>query len=132
MHINNDETKQASEWDALYAKLESVLRRFGNEDYLGRADYWLLDDDWGCWQQKLYVNNLNMLAPGVISALQASLSEFPDWEIVVAVAIEGAGKSWPDMGITIRPHEIVDNLQRQYFPKEFQGLEYERSHRGVG
>jgi hypothetical protein len=32
----------------------------------------------------------------------------------------------------VRPHEIIDGLQRQYFPKEFQGIEYEGSRREMG
>jgi hypothetical protein len=33
------------------------------------------------------------------------------------------------MGLTVRAHEIIDNLKRQYFPKEFQVIEYEGSRR---
>jgi hypothetical protein len=29
------------------------------------------------------------------------------------------------MGLYIRPHEIIDGLQRRYFPKEFQDIAYE-------
>ena len=35
------------------------------------------------------------------------------------------------MGISIRSNEIVDDLQRQYFPKEFQDLAYEGARRGT-
>jgi hypothetical protein len=34
------------------------------------------------------------------------------------------------MGISIRANEIVDDLQREYFPREFQGLAYAGSRRG--
>ena len=34
------------------------------------------------------------------------------------------------MGIFIRADEIVDGLQRQYFPKEFQDLAFEGARRG--
>jgi hypothetical protein len=120
-------TEQERVWGILYARLEKILRRFGRSDYLGHADYWLLDDNWGPKQHKLYITSLNMLAPKIVKLLQAALAEFPDWEIVAAVALDGSGKSWPEMGVTIRAHEIVDDLQRQFFPKEFQGITYERS-----
>jgi hypothetical protein len=35
------------------------------------------------------------------------------------------------MGLYIRPHEIIDALQRHYFPAEFQRLEYEGARRGT-
>jgi len=117
-------TGQERVWGILYARLEKILRQFGKPDYLFRADYWLLEDNWGTKQHKLYVTNLDMLAPRVVKLLQAASLEFPDWEIVVAVAIEGLGESWPQMGLTIRAHEIIDDLQRQFLPKSFQGIFY--------
>jgi hypothetical protein len=71
-----------------------------------------------------------MLAPTVVKSLQASLTQFPQWEIVPAVAVEGAEESWPKMGLIIRPDEIIDGLQRHYFPREFQGFKYEGSRPG--
>jgi hypothetical protein len=50
---------------------------------------------------------------------------------MVAVYVPGVGEDWPDMGLTIRAHEIVDGLQRSLFPKEFQNLRYEGSRPGT-
>jgi hypothetical protein len=130
MAIQDDEAEQARVWDILYARLQGILRRFGKEDFIGRADYWIVDDNWGSKQHMLYINNLNLLAPAIVKLLQASLAEFPDWEIVTAVSLGDSSKSWPTMGLTIRAYEIVDDLKREYFPKEFQGIEYEGSRRG--
>jgi len=117
-------TEQERVWGILYARLEKILRQFGRSDYLGHADYWLLDDNWGPRQHKVFITNLKMLAPKIVKLLQAALAEFPDWEIVAAVALDGPGQSWPEMGLTIRASDIVDDLQRQYFPKKFQGISY--------
>jgi hypothetical protein len=76
-------------------------------------------------QHKLYVNNLDLLAPSVVKLLQNTLADFPDWEIVIAIDLSNKGHSWPNMGLTIRAHEIIDELQRQYFPPQFQGIRYE-------
>jgi hypothetical protein len=127
--MSNIYTEQERVWGILYARLEKILRQFGKSDYLCHADYWLLDDNWGLKQHKLYITDLNMLAPKIVKRLQAALAEFPDWEIVAAIALDGPGKSWPDMGLTIRAHEIVDDLQRRFFPKELQEITYERSRR---
>jgi hypothetical protein len=39
-------------------------------------------------------------------------------------------KDWPNMGISIRANEIIDDLRREYFPTEFQDLAYEGARRG--
>jgi hypothetical protein len=57
------------------------------------------------------------------------LQEFPSHAIIVAIAVEG--ERWPDMGLTIRQHEIVDGLQRQYFPPEYSTVVFEGSRRGT-
>jgi hypothetical protein len=125
MSIIDDDAEQARVWQILYDRLQNILRRYGKEDFIAKADYWLLDDNWGPRQQMLYVNSLKMMAPDIVKLMQSCLVEFPDWEIVLSVAVQGVGKSWPEMGIVIRAHEIVDNLKREYFPTEFQGIEYQ-------
>ena len=125
-----DVAKQEREWAQSYARIENVLSRFGKSDYLGRDDYWVVDDNWGCRQHKLYVNSLKMLSPNVIKLLQKVLDDFPTWEIVVAVDLEGPAKSWPKMGLIIRSNEIVDDLKRQYFPSSYRHLKYEGGRRG--
>jgi hypothetical protein len=123
--------RQAEEWSKLYERVTALLGKFGTYDALGDADFWVLDDNWGTRQQKVFVNNLSMLSPTIIAGLRALLSGTPDWEIVVAVSIRGAGEKWPDMGLTVREREIVDGLQRSYFPAEFQSLYYVGSRPGT-
>lgn len=130
MENADDVAKQELEWAQLYARLEKILPRFGKSDYTGHGDYWVVDDNWGCRQHKLYITSLKMLSPSIIKQVQKCLVNFPDWEIVVAVDLEGPGKSWPKMGLIVRPHEIIDDLQRRFFPKEYQSLKYEGSKRG--
>ena len=72
-----------------------------------------------------------MLRPTVIAELQRLIKQFPGWEIEVTVAVRGHYDDWPRMGLYIRPHEIIDGLQRQYFPKEFQNIEYAGARRGT-
>ncbi|HEY1980927.1 MAG TPA: hypothetical protein VGH13_12655 [Xanthobacteraceae bacterium] len=79
---------------------------------------------WGFPQVKLSITNLKMLQPVIIEGLQQIVKGYSGWEIVVAVAAKGQFDDWPQMGLYIRPHEIVDGLRRQFFPKEFQDLKY--------
>jgi hypothetical protein len=124
-------SEQEKQWDHLYTEMSQTLQRFGQEDAFGGADYWLLDDNWGNHQQKVEIQNLNLIRPEVVSSLQKTLVDFPDWEIVVAVDVPGHETDWPAMGLIIRGHEIIDGLRRQYFPTEFQNIEYENSRRGT-
>jgi hypothetical protein len=129
MSTNMDDTVQAATWERLYHSVASVLRQFGVEDSHQSGDYWIHDSYWGFPQVKVFVHNLALLSPRVVKALQRVLRNFVGWEIMVAVAVRG--EVWPDMGLTIRAHEIVDGLQRQYFPKEYRGFEYEGSRLGT-
>ncbi|MBI3705421.1 MAG: hypothetical protein HY244_16610 [Rhizobiales bacterium] len=127
MANQNDDVEQARVWDILYARLQEILRPFGKDDFLGRGDYWIVDDNWGPRRHTIYINNLEMLAPSIVKLIQASLADYPDWEIVADVSSKQYAQLWPAMGLIIRSHEIIDGLQRQYFPKEFQGIEYDGS-----
>ena len=128
---DDDDAEQIRVWEILYVRLKDILDEFGREDWRGHADYWIVSDNWGTSQHKLYITNLDLLAPSVVKLLQNALVEFPGWEIVVAVDLRDKGNSWPNMGLTIRAYEIIDELQRQYFPTQYQGVRYDSVRRGV-
>jgi hypothetical protein len=87
----------------------------------------LLDENLGLWHHRIETSNLEIVRPAVVKSLQKLLIGYPNWEIVIAVGNPGKKKIWPAMGLVISEDEIVDGLQRQYFPKEFQSIEYEGS-----
>ncbi|MBI3704552.1 MAG: hypothetical protein HY244_12080 [Rhizobiales bacterium] len=122
---------QESQWEHLYDELGHILERFGKDDGFGKGDYWLMDENWGIYQQKLDIQNLNLIKPDVVKLLQNKLSKFPGWEIVVSIDVPEHEADWPAMGLIIRSYEIIDGLQRQYFPAEFQDIQYEGSRRGT-
>ena len=122
---NEDSLEQQRVWSALYTRLHDALRPFGTEDYLGRADYWSVSDNWGSPQHMVYIHNLKMLSPAIVSRMQAVVEGYPNWEIVVDVSPERYGQLWPTMGLIVRVREIIDTLQRRYFPAEFQNINYE-------
>lgn len=118
------DARQEAEWAVLHDRITQALRSFGNEDPFGDGDYWLLDDNWGWSVHQLEVQNLAMLRHEVILALQTALVGYPDWYVTVRVAVPGTQGVWPGMGVVVYPDEIVDELQRQYFPAEFQDIRY--------
>jgi hypothetical protein len=120
--------EQRREWVALYNQIRPVLQQFGEEDdHPGRKDYWLVNENLGLWQHRIETSNLEMVRPVVIKSLRKLLIAYPNWEITIAVTSPGAENVWPAMGLVIRDDEIIDGLQRQYLPKEFQAVEYEGS-----
>jgi hypothetical protein len=120
--------QQRTEWSVLYGRIRAVLQEFGEEDaYLQRKDYLLVADNLGLWQHIIETSNLELVRPVVIKSLQKLLDGYPNWEIAIAVSSPAKDKVWPAMGLIIRDDEIIDGLQRQYFPDEFRTIEYEGS-----
>lgn len=112
-------------FEQLRTEINELLPQYGRPDSLsGLGDYSVHADFQQSNQVKVSIGNLELLKPLIIAQLQAIVRKFPGWEIVVAVAVDGHFDDWPDMGLYIRPHEIIDELQRQYFPKEYQNISY--------
>jgi hypothetical protein len=120
-------------WENLHQAMIVVLSRFGSEwDFLDEVgDYWIIDEPYGFDQHNVYFYSFEMFRPVVIKELQVLLKQYSGWEIFVTTFIKPGGENWPDMGLIIREHEIIDGLQRQYFPPEYQSIQYEGSRVGT-
>ena len=116
--------QQVRVFESLVQAVNAVVEQYGKHDSLEPGDYSVYEDYWGFPQVKVSIACLKMLEPFVIQRLQQVIKAYPGWEIVVAVVHRPNYKDWPEMGLFIRPHEIIDGLQRQYFPKEFRNIEY--------
>jgi hypothetical protein len=124
MAEDNDLTQQERDWGVLHERISETLRKFGTEDHFGKGDYLLVDDNYG-WQRHIVeVQTLHLFKIPVVKKLQSLLQGFPDWEINMVVDVPGTEETWPNMGITIRANSIIDDLQRQYLPKEFEDVRY--------
>ncbi len=134
--INKDRAyeEQVELFERLYNRVEHLLENFGRPDYLPdypQGDYSVHGDYTGYPQVVIFVRNLELLKPEIVSQLQRLVQEFPGWQIVMTVAVRGHDGDWPDMGLYVRPHEIIDGLQRQFFPTEFKDIEYEGARKGT-
>lgn len=120
---------QDREWQILHDRITETLDRFGRKDAFGNGDYWLVDDNWGWRRHQLEIQNLNLIRPHIIAALQENLFGYPEWYITAG--IYPGLQDWPEsgMGLIIYNDEIVDELQRRYLPLEFRDLRYEGSRR---
>ena len=126
-----DDERQNQEWDTLYRRVVETLAPWGVDNPFGKGDYLVVDDNYGWWRQIIEIHQLKMLKVEIVKSLQALLKDFPDWAIVVAVDIPGQ-EHWPPMGVTIRPHEIIDGLVRKHLPEEFRFLKIPGSRPGTG
>lgn len=128
---DHNEARRAAEWQVLHDRTTNLLDQFGKKDSFGRGDYWLVDDDWGDYRQKLEVQNLSLLQPRVMKLLQALLAGYPDWEVMFRVDVVGKENEWPAMGLIIHENEIIDDLHQEFLPEAFRDLVYEGSRRFI-
>ncbi len=119
-------------FERLRHRVDNILKKYGTPDSLSRKGDYTVHGDYNSHPQVVaFVGRLDMLRPAVIDELQRLIKEFPGWEVEVAVAVRGHYDDWPNMGLYIRPHEIIDGLQRKYFPKDFQDIAYAGARRGT-
>lgn len=126
------QSEQYEVFEDLEGRVDKLLERFGRPDYLPgqrHGDYQVHGDYSEYPQVVVFVDNLKLLLPPVVNALQQLVKEFPGWHIDLMVTTRGH-EDWPNMGISIRADEIVDDLRREYFPKEYQDLAYDGARRG--
>lgn len=112
--------------------VDGVLERFGRPDYLPDQPYgdFQVHFDYSEYPQvRVFVDNLKLLLPPVVAALQQLVKDLPGWQIDLRITTRGH-KDWSNMGISIRADEIVDDLRREYLPKEYQDLVYDGARRG--
>lgn len=113
-------------------RVDNLMERFGRPDYMPGQPYgdYQVHGDYSEYPQVVvFVENLDLLRIQVVSALQSLVREYPGWQIDLMVTLRDH-EDWPNMGISIRPDEIVDDLHREYFPKQHQDLTYEGARRG--
>ncbi|MGV3633123.1 MAG: hypothetical protein ACO1NY_02160 [Pseudorhodoplanes sp.] len=121
---NDADAAQERDWQILHDRIANVLDQFGRRDAFGRGDYWLVDDNWGQCRHLIEIQNLNLLQPHIVKALQAELADYPRWEICAVVDVVREDGNWPGMGLIIYSDEIVDKLVRAYLPPEFRDVRY--------
>jgi hypothetical protein len=112
-------------WQSLHDKATAALDAFGTKDYRGRADYWIVDDDWGPDLLQVEIKNPRMLQRDAIGALKRVLDDFPGWQIIVRVFARKGEAPLPAMDLLISDGRVFDHLKRDYLPAEFRQLTYE-------
>lgn len=120
-------------FERLQQIVDDTLERFGRPAFLAeqpRGDYSVHGDYTEYPQVVVFIHNLLLLRHPAVDALQQLLRDYPGWQIDLRVGLWDHLDDWPSMGISIHADEIVDELQRHYFPKEFQDIQYQGARRG--
>lgn len=118
------EATQERQWQILHDRIAGVLDRFGRKNPVRQGDYWLLDENWGWYRHQLEFQNLELLQPHIVMALQAVLADFPNWEISIQIDVPGKESEWPGMGLIVHHNEVEDALQREFLPERFRSIRY--------
>lgn len=101
--------ERVATFEALYERVGQVLQPFGIPDSLTRhGDYTVEADYLGTSEIVVFVGNLSMLQANIVDRLRGVIKEFPGWQIVMTVTVRGHYEDWPNMGLYIRPDEIID------------------------
>ena len=130
--MTSEEKLQDEQWESLYRRIGDLLSKYGKENHLGKGDYWRVDDNYGWYRHTIYVFDLRMLNPIIIAELRNLLITLPNWAIVLTVDVVEKEENWPRMGVTIRKHEIIDGLLRDYLPEPYRSLVIPDSRPGTG
>jgi hypothetical protein len=126
MSRNESSEVQRRDWQALHDAITETLDQFVRRNAFGDGDYSLVDDNWGTRRHRLEFQNLDLLRPEILGALQALLTGYDDWCITVRVDVPGTEGVWPGMGLIIHHGEIVDDLKREFLPDRFRDLVFGR------
>jgi hypothetical protein len=79
-------TREA-QWQSLYDDLLSILSEFGVDDAEGSGDFWIVDDDWGGYDQKLYISEASFWTDAICTSVQRLLAtNYPYWRVFVVFA----------------------------------------------
>lgn len=115
-------------FDALYRRTREAMSKHGREaDFtppVGYGDYLVVNEFMWYGRLCIALTDVHMLHPRVIESLREVLQDFPGWLIQLLLERPHASDRWPGMGLYVRAHEVVDYLQREYFPPEYRDMVY--------
>lgn len=115
--LEDDEDQVDPGWQRLYDALVLTCKWFGDENAFGRGDFWVVDDDYGCHNQKLCVSSLTFLTPEVVQAIQQCIRDAgaPGAQVMIQLELQGHGVDQvPPEGLIVKAHDIAEywNLEQ--------------------
>lgn len=106
-----------NEWSELYAALVGLLSKVGVENAFGEGDFWVVDEDWGEFDQKICIFNLFIINGSLLKSLESLLkSRFPSWKVYIQLELPGYGK--PE-GVIVSAYEIQEHWDKRELADRF-------------
>jgi hypothetical protein len=114
------EVTRGEEWEALYAQLTSVLAVFGREDPYGDGDFWVVDDDYGSYQQKVCVTRLSFLTRRCAEAVGRILANYTSpWEVLMTLDFKDPSRPPGGEGILITKSAIQEHWDKTRLSRKY-------------
>jgi hypothetical protein len=112
------DAEQNQQWTDLYQQLRTLLSAHGTESPFGRADFWLVDDNWGANLHKVSVFNIAFLTPELAKNVQELVARpaFENWGVMFALELEHEGqpvRTVPPEGIVVYADRIDEAWDRK-------------------
>lgn len=108
---DEDEDQVDPGWQRLYDALVLTCKWYGDENAFGRADFWVVDDDYGCHDQKMCVSSMTFLTPEVVQAIQQCIRDAgaPGAQVMIQLELQGhVGDQVPPEGLIVKAHDIAE------------------------
>jgi hypothetical protein len=96
---------QMVEWEKLYCAITLELEKWGTNNAYGEGDFYLIDDNYGGYEQKIEVQNSRVWSSQMQLALQLVLrGDFPSWRIIVVFSNSDLGSA---RGLVLFPNSVT-------------------------
>jgi len=124
-------SRDAKIFDRLHTEIDALLRARTRALGVSVFDAYTTYGSYaGHPQVAINVWHMELIRPDVVAALREMVARHAGWELVVTVGSSEGPGLWPPIGLTIRGHEIVDDLKRSYLPEAYRGITYEGARPG--
>ena len=106
---------ERKDWKSCYLAIQQVLAKRGVESPVGHGDFWLVDENYGGFDQKICVFRAKFLSKAVISEIQDLLGKrFPTWRVFVVLEIPALlEREHEEGGLIIYPERVEEHWNRQ-------------------
>lgn len=107
------------QWSELYQKLQGLFEPKGTESYVGKEDYWIVDDDWGGTQQKVYIWNLEFIGWEELKEIQSLLrGPYEKWSVMVEWDVDPVKEGEEVRGMIVYSNKIENHINLNAAPRE--------------
>jgi hypothetical protein len=118
--MSAEDELQEREWEALFADLGELLRRYGAQHPFGEGDFWIVDDNWGSPEHKVCVTRLPFLTRVLAADVQRLLQKYSlPWAVLFSLDDPKLRPTEADRGVLVRKTGIEEHWDRERMKSAF-------------